>query len=313
MSQFIKTVPLPPLDQNFGIGTRIHQALDRVAVLRVMACVYGPQGMGKSFKVEDSRRWYEEKERRLIAGDESFTPQGVRVLRNLWDCSRADTLAAIQRAARSNRTTVPVSARDRGRRQPPDEQLANVCEELLRRNIVALILDEAEKAPPEVFMALRDVAATSADIQRSRVDEHLRATPLGVGVLIVGTSDTDGVVRQLSEFGQRIVSTDTLPLLSIADATSALGRWLPGTAQLTGDDKRRFLSLARVNVCRDRPTVLRRVWSVVYYYARRLETDGRLKGVTSWDGVPIDLELLKAIADDDLPPDVGAAPRPRGA
>ncbi|HEY0971330.1 MAG TPA: AAA family ATPase [Gemmatimonadales bacterium] len=291
-----------------GVGHRLHEALDKAAGLRQMVAALGPKGIGKSVRLSAAVNWFALLEKERAKEDQRYAPQTVRVIRNARHLSYDDALISLLQSL-DRRTPI----REQGRRRSMDVVRQAICALLDTKRVAALVLDECEVANEGVINAVRDVAALSADLARERQGDSDEEQALGVGILFVGSPDTESVLRRNSEFGQRLVEVVHLPALTIAEANRVLQEWLPLATEFQGAERLQWNELVRTGICRDRETVMRYLANLVREYARRMDRAQRLLGVRSWSEMPVDLEVLREVAADLVPPDLDATPRKRRA
>lgn len=300
-SEFLEQNPLPVL-LKLGIGSRMHAALRRAAAMRQIVGVTGPMGIGKSSRKAAALDWFQERETERAKRDSRYVPRQVLSLGNLRHDSYEGVLEWVL-----TKINAREPLKDRGRRKKPVELRERISVLLLQKNIRVVVFDECEALSEQALLAVRDVVADVAELERERNGPTNRGTALGVGALVIGSPEVEKTLRESSEFGQRIAVVYALPALTLQEATSALTTWLPVAAALTGDDAVSWKTFVRVTVCRERETTFRYLENLVRAYACTLDDARLLPTGSTWADVPIDLAVLTKIAEELPPPDLTGA------
>ena len=295
---FVRAHPLPYLER-YGVEMRVHDALDKAFNSRDIIVVIGAKGLGKSRGLDRAREWFHEREERRAKLDNSYQPLRLEVITSARADSYEQVLTNVLHALDRREPT-----KEGGRRKTSAAIRDRIAELMARKRIAVLVVDEAETLTEQSLHAFRDIAAASADRAQRAVST---SSPGAIGLLVVGTPQCHERMERSGEYGHRIAEVVRLPNVSITHAGEVLQAWLPRLANLAHADQSRFRNVVRVNVCRDRPTDMRHLEHIVMEYARRLDRQGRLKGIAGWAMVPIDLPLLIAVANDQLDPGPGSA------
>lgn len=300
---FLERNPLPYLEK-FGVGTRLHDAVDKAAELRQIVLVLGSKGMGKSVRMEHVSTWFETREEKRWAIDNSYVPLRLHLVTSSRKDTYEDVLVGLLLAIDKREST-----KERGRKKTPKELKERICELLAKKHIAVIGLEEAETLTKHTFDAFRDVVALSAETERRR---GAKGDQVGTGLVVVGTPSSESVMRGHEEYGHRVFETVRIPDVTIAEATEVMQTWLPQATALAGEDATTFRTIVRVRICFDRPTIMRHLATVTREYARRLDRSGRLAKDATWADVPIDLKLLAAVAGDQNDPGTSNGKGPRG-
>ena len=280
---FTVTFPLPFLEK-FGVRMLMHDAVHKAATHRKIIAALGGKGLGKTERLKHARAWFEDVERQRHEVDNSYAPQRMLIRKSSRNDTYHDTLIGLSLELDSRK---PI--KERGRNKSPSQLLEQNAILLREKRVAVIGLDEGEVLRKETINAFRDVVAFAGDTAKESGG--------GVGLVIVGSPVCDTLLHGHDEFGHRIAEIVRIPPVSIEDTGTVLQTWLPKLKALSGDDTYEFRNLVRVNICRERPTHMRKLEWIMKEYARRLQMSRRLVGVNGWAEVPVDLKLLRVVAD----------------
>lgn len=295
---FVRAHPLPYLE-GYGVGMRVHDALDKVFNGRHVVMVVGGKGLGKSVGLDRARDWFHEREDRRAKNDNSYQPLRVQLMTSARQDSYEEVLTNVLHALDRREPT-----KEGGRRKTTAALRDRIAELMARKRVAILAVDEAETLTAQSLNAYRDIAASSAD-RAARVVSA--SSPGAIGLLVAGTPQCHDRMESSGEYGHRIAEVVRLPDVTIKQAEEVLQQWLPQIAGLDRAAQSQLRTAVRVNICRDRSTNMRHLDHIVKEYGRRLDRQGRLKGAMGWKMVPIDIPLLIAVANDHIDPGPGPA------
>jgi type II secretory pathway predicted ATPase ExeA len=199
-----------------AIELSVHDGLPAIGLLRDVVqqvtaerkgvALVGPKGCGKSVALARVKAEFDAGEDEKHQRDDTYLPQHLLVLQCLRTGDARQVLGLIYRAATGNEQP------RRGRHGPkPIEQLRReVVEQLRQLNIVALLLDEADKLPPAGLQVIRDLMAQA---EESHPDRHTARgyRAVGLGVVFLGEPMLEIQLRQSGEVAQRFTRVVRIP------------------------------------------------------------------------------------------------------
>lgn len=199
----------------------LHDAVSR----RTGVVVVGEKGTGKSEATRLAVREFEGAERQRQEMDAGYRRRRLLKLPSLVTPKYRDVLFELLKQISGSETRprvngVPVSE---------DALLMRCCTLLFERNVVALLIDQAESCSADALRVLRDLMtyASEMDERRKSVDGVIAA---GVGVVIVGTPPLRAVIATNEEMGHRWARVVEVDGVLPEDVGLIYTTWFPGFA-----------------------------------------------------------------------------------
>lgn len=257
---------LPVLDEVSAM-VWISDALDQALTERKGVAVIGSKGTGKSVALRRVIDDFHEIEGEAEAADANRPRRGLTLLNGPRAEKRRDVLEVIWKAVVG---MPPIQSR--GRKVGDDMLLEMLVEEILRQNVAALVVDEAENLSEEALYVLRDIVSLAETTSQERYagDEYSTA---GVGVLLVGVGDLAPRLRATGEAGHRWLRIQRVTGLEPARAAKVYLQFLPGLQPHVDEiGSGTWEEYVRVNVCMGASIPIRLIENHVRNYARRMVT-----------------------------------------
>jgi hypothetical protein len=196
----------------------LHDAVSR----RVGIGLIGAKGAGKTEAVRLVCHEFEAAERARQALDSAHRRRRLLRLPTLVTPKYRDILTELLKQITGTETRLRVH----GSPLSDDTLLARFCAHLFDRNVVAVVVDQAEACGPEALRALRDVMTVAADLDERRkgVDGVIAS---GVGVLLVGTPALCATLAASDERGHRWARMVEVHGVLPADVADIYLHWFP--------------------------------------------------------------------------------------
>lgn len=269
----------------------VAEALDDAVTRRTGVLVVGEKGVGKSYALRRVVADFEQAERDRQDVDDGYQRRRLLPVHGLYSPRYRDALLYLLRLV----TGEDVRPRVHGAPVTEDALIERLYLHSLDDNVVALVVDEAERLSPAALMLLRDVMAKAVAHDPSQaVTTDSRA--LGLGVVLVGATPARAMVAATVEQGHRWARTITVDAVQPEAVGAIYEAWFPG---FRGEIARRpaawWQSVVDGHVTLGQSVAVRSLDHHARLYWRYVLRT--LDGITARDEVPLDMDLFKYAAE----------------
>lgn len=222
---------LPVLTEGVPVQDWMADCLQQAVAERRGVILVAPHGAGKSLSItRDLARFHAAEESLRATQDAAYVPRRVVALSTLRLRDARELYVTMYRAAFDTLPTDRVYRRAKTADELRDDLICRCTEE----NVVAFVVDEAQTLGLPILEALRDLMAVAESMNTERWlpgDGEERATPAGIGVLLVGTMELKAQFPRMHEYGRRWIRTEEVGLVAATTAPAALTKLLPAFAE----------------------------------------------------------------------------------
>jgi hypothetical protein len=212
-----------PLVDGLTLDGRMRDALDHAVTTRRGAVVIGAKGCGKSVALARAVAWLEHQEYQREQRNDAYVRRSVHYVPSFAARRYHEGLTVLCRQMLG----ISFHPNVRGGRKQEDDLRTELLLACRDQNIVALVIDEAERVSPECLRLLRDLMAEAEwhGAHGAVVAGAKRA--VGLGVLLVGTPVLRAPIMATDEAAQRWSLLVDVDRLLVHEATDILLAWFP--------------------------------------------------------------------------------------
>jgi hypothetical protein len=196
----------------------LHDAISR----RTGIAIVGPKGAGKTEALRLAAHEFEAAERQRQDLDDGYRRRRVLRLPTLVSPRYRDVLVELYKAM----TGTELRLRVQGTQLTDDTMLARLAAQAFDRNIVAILVDQAEAMSTDAFRAFRDLMTVAADLDERRKGVN-GVIAAGIGVLLVGTPAVRAMIAGTEERGHRWARVAELHGVWPEDVSGIYCGWFP--------------------------------------------------------------------------------------